>query len=48
MGSTHFLTKTLADVGTETSPHVLAYNLERVMRLLGFRELARSMAMVTA
>ena len=35
MGSTHFLTKTLAHVSTEMSLHVLAYNLKRVMRILG-------------
>ena len=35
MGSTHFLTKTLARVRTEMSLHVLAYNLKRVMRILG-------------
>jgi hypothetical protein len=35
MGATHFLTKTLDRVSTEMSLHVLAYNLKRVMRLLG-------------
>ena len=35
MGSTHFLTKTLERVRTEMSLHVLAYNLKRVMSLLG-------------
>ena len=35
MGATHFLTKTLERVGAEMSLHVLAYNLKRVMRLLG-------------
>ncbi len=35
MGATHFLTKTLARVRTEMSLHVLAYNLKRVMSLLG-------------
>ena len=35
MGSTHFLTKTLERVSTEMSLHVLAYNLKRVMSLLG-------------
>lgn len=28
MGSTHFLTQTLANVGTEMSLHVVAYNLK--------------------
>ena len=35
MGWTHFLTKTLARVRTEMSLHVLAYNLKRVIQLLG-------------
>lgn len=35
MGATHFLTKTLDRVSTEMSLHVLAYNMKRVMKLLG-------------
>ena len=35
MGATHFLTKTLPKVRTEMSLHVLAYNMKRMMRLLG-------------
>lgn len=35
MGSTHFLTRTLVRVKTEMSLHVLAYNLKRVMKILG-------------
>jgi transposase len=35
MGATHFLTKTLPRVRTEISLHVLAYNLRRLMSLLG-------------
>lgn len=35
MGSAHFLTKTLKRVKTEMSLHVLAYNLKRVMKILG-------------
>ena len=35
MGSTHFLTRTLEHVGTEMSLHVLAYNLKRVLQVLG-------------
>ena len=38
MGSTHFLTKTLAHVGTKMSLHVLAYNLKRVIAILGMRK----------
>lgn len=35
MGATHFLPKTLKRVGTEMSLHVLAYNLKRLMKILG-------------
>lgn len=35
MGSTHFLTRTFANVRTEMSLHVLAYNLKRVISILG-------------
>jgi len=35
MGHTHFLTKTLPRVSTEMSLHVLAYNLKRLMNLIG-------------
>ncbi len=35
MGSTHFLTKTLPRVNTEMSLHVLAYNLRRMLNLVG-------------
>lgn len=41
MGATHFLMKTLANVRTEMSLHVLAYNLKRVMQILGIKELLR-------
>jgi len=43
MGSTHFLTKTLDRVSTEMSLHVLAYNLKRVMQLLGVGPLLEAM-----
>jgi transposase len=39
MGSTHFLTRTLRHVSTEMSLHVLAYNLKRVMNILGIKPL---------
>ena len=39
MGWTHFLMKTLPRVRTEMSLHVLAYNLKRVMRILGIGEM---------
>src|SRR5271166_3512050 len=35
MGSTHFLTRTLKRVSTEMSLHVLAYNIKRVIAILG-------------
>ena len=35
MGSTHFLTRTLDRVSAEMSLHVLAYNLKRVLSLMG-------------
>jgi hypothetical protein len=35
MGSTHFLTKRLPRVSTEMSLHVLAYNLKRVIHIMG-------------
>ncbi|MDP9975385.1 transposase [Variovorax paradoxus] len=48
MGSTHFLTKTLAHVSTEMSLHVLAYNLKRVMRILGMAKTMKAMHLVGA
>ncbi len=39
MGATHFLMKTLPRVATEMALHVLAYNLTRVMNILGTRSL---------
>jgi len=35
MGATHFLTRTLDKVRTEMSLHVLAYNLKRMISILG-------------
>jgi len=43
MGATHFLMKTLERVRTEMSLHVLAYNLKRVMQLLGIGGLIAAM-----
>lgn len=42
MGSTHFLTKTLDNVSTEMSLHVLAYNLKRAINLVGVRTLVEA------
>jgi len=39
MGSTHFQTKTLKQVSTEMSLHVLAYNFKRVLAILGVTSL---------
>ena len=39
MGATHSLMKTLPKVATEMALHVLAYNLTRVMNLLGIKPL---------
>ncbi len=43
MGATHFLMKTLDRVSTEMSLHVLAYNMKRVMRMLGTGGLMEAM-----
>src|SRR5471032_2962301 len=43
MGATHFRTKTLEKVKTEMSLHVLAYNLKRVIAILGIQPLMQAM-----
>ena len=43
MGATHFLMKTLPRVATEMALHVLAYNLTRVMNILGIQPLMAAM-----
>jgi len=43
MGYTHFQMKTLEHVGTEMSLHVLAYNLKRVVNILGTGALIEAM-----
>jgi transposase len=43
MGSAHFLTRRLPNVRTEMSLHVLAYNLKRVMKILGAGTLIAAM-----
>ena len=42
MGATHFLMKRLKNVKTETALAVLAYNLTRVMNILGIRPLMKA------
>ncbi len=39
MGATHFLMKRLENVRTEMALNVLAYNLTRVMNIIGIRPL---------
>ena len=39
MGATHFLMKTLPKVASEMALHVLAYNLTRVLNILGIQPL---------
>jgi transposase len=46
MGGTHFLTKTLKNVSTEMSLHVQAYNLKRVMNIIGTPALMDAMVAV--
>jgi transposase len=43
MGATHFLMKTLPRVAAEMALHVLAYNLTRVMNIMGSRRLIAAM-----
>ena len=43
MGATHFLTRTLGRVSTEMSLHVLAYNMKRVIKLLGSEAVMKAM-----
>lgn len=43
MGYTHFLTKTLDRVSTEMSLYVLAYNLKRVIKIVGMPALMETM-----
>ena len=43
MGATHFRLRTLEKVGTEMSLHVLAYNLKRMIAILGVQPLIQAM-----
>jgi len=43
MGATHFKMKTLEHVATEMALHVLAYNMTRVIAILGVRRLTKAM-----
>jgi hypothetical protein len=44
MGATHFLMKRLPKVATEMALHVLAYNLTRVMNIIGIKPLIAAMS----
>ena len=44
MGSAHFLTKTLENVRTEMSLHVLAYNMKRMIQIFGVKPLIAAIA----
>jgi transposase len=48
MGSTHFLTRTLPNVGTEMSLQVLAYNLKRLIGILGIARTLKAMRLMGA
>jgi hypothetical protein len=44
MGATHFLMKTLPRVSGEMALHVLAYNLTRVINIIGTRPLIAALS----
>jgi hypothetical protein len=44
MGSTHFLTRKLFGVSAEMSLNVRAYNMKRVMKIIGTKGLLKAMA----
>ncbi|CAD6561947.1 IS1182 family transposase ISBusp4 [Paraburkholderia kirstenboschensis] len=48
MGATHFLTRTLGRVSTEMSLQVLAYNLKRVINILGVAGTMKAMKLATS
>ena len=43
IGRSHFKPRTLKNVGTEASLHILAYNIKRAIALLGTRGLMAAM-----
>jgi len=44
MGATHFLMKTLPKVATEMALSVLAYNMTRVMNIIGIKPMLAAVA----
>jgi hypothetical protein len=43
MGATHFKMRTLKNVATEMALHVLAYNMTRVMNMIGIPAMIAAM-----
>jgi hypothetical protein len=43
MGATHFLTRKLAEESSEMSLIVLAYNLKRLMKIIGTHHLMKAL-----
>ena len=48
MGSTHFLMRRLPNVATEMSLQVLAYNLKRVINILGIAKTMKAVSSMGA
>jgi len=48
MGATHFLTRTLGRGCTEMSLQVSAYNMKRVMNILGVAGMMKAMRMAAS
>lgn len=46
MGYTHFQMRTLKHVATEMSLHVLAYNMKRMLKIVGIDGLIRAVRAV--
>ena len=44
MGATHFQMRRLRNVSTEMALHVLAYNIKRVINMIGAGSLLKAMA----
>ena len=44
MGATHLLTRKLAEVSAEMSFNVLAYNLKRVIKIIGVNGLMKALS----
>ena len=44
MGATHFKMRTLKNVAIEMALHILAYNMKRVIAIIGATELVKAIA----